>query len=143
VVAVAGVIDIANRFGMQGLRDAAKFLAEYVSFFAPPHAYESQLAWSVSALFVPDPSVPDPIVDATRMRSLVQTTDLELSSDESIRLDLAIGVADYDGVHADRAIDDAVREASVALTALVGEADGSIIIMDRARRPHFVDEYPG
>jgi hypothetical protein len=142
VVAVAGVIDIAERFGMQGVRDTAKFLAEYVSFFVRPYAYESPLAWSIMGLYVPD-SATDAVIDTDRMRRLVQSTDLELSSDESIRLDLAIGEAAYDGVRAERAINDAVRDASVALTALVGPEQGWITIMDFDWRPKFVDEYPG
>jgi hypothetical protein len=141
VVAVAGLVDVAEGFGMQGIRDTAKFLAEYVAYFAPPGAYVSALAWTVMGLFVPDPA-PDPVIDADRMHRLVQTTDLELAADRSIRLDLVVGEAAYDGVQAKRAIYDAVREANVALRALEGP-ESQVMIMDLDWRPSFTDEYPG
>lgn len=143
VVAVARLREVADRFGMQGLRDTAKFLAAYTSLFAPPGAQESQLGWSVAALFLREQPGSDVSIDAVRMRRLVKSTDLELAAGEFVRLELAVGVAPYDGVHADQAIDDAIAEANVDIMTRVVEQDGVILPMDRDWRPRFEAEYPG
>jgi hypothetical protein len=144
VIGVARLREVAERFGMQGLRDTAKLVAVYASMFAPPEALESQLAWSVAALFIPQaPGLGEAAIDTGRIRRIAKNTSLELEAGETVRIEVAVGVASFDGVHADEAIDGAVADANRDIMMRVADQDGPIVPLERDWRPHFPQEYPG
>ncbi|WP_433297554.1 hypothetical protein ACQP2F_41310 [Actinoplanes sp. CA-030573] len=111
-MAVADLGEVAERFGLLGLRDTAKFLADYVSLFLPPGAFAAPLAWSVMAVFVPEGA--DVAEMTAEMRRYAFIYPLELREGEDVLLDVTSGRTGFAGGDPDLAIYDAVTSWNAA-----------------------------
>ncbi|GIF23619.1 hypothetical protein BJ973_004228 [Actinoplanes tereljensis] len=102
---LADFTEIMRKAGMLGLRDANRFIGDFVFGFFPAKAPRTYLTWPAPFLLVPASLGVDVGATVAAIRRQSAGRRLELKPGVTAELRIGAGVADFDGVHDDAVVD--------------------------------------